>query len=188
MYVMMWFLLSFPRLITCVNKKSNYCIKFRWISDAAEAAGFLPGFSQRIAKERLHTGGTGVWYKVLVVRRFPTYYISKSSIALVWWLDKRLFARVRLSDRPERVGRLSQGWNRTERWTPMVSGGAFRVTKRRGKERDRTKDRGDGVRRVQEAFTFEHGSSRGCRRCPRRKWKQIARPRKSPHKCTAVRT
>lgn len=30
-------------------------------------------------------------------------------------------------------------------------------------------------------------SLQGCRRCPARKWKQIVRPQKSPHKCATVR-
>lgn len=55
------------------------------------------------------------------------------------------------------------------------------VTKRQGNKTHKRSRIESG--RSREAFTFEHVESfRGCQRCPSRKWKQIARPRKSSHR------
>lgn len=79
----------------------------------------------------------GWWYKVLAVRRFPTYYISKSSGISVVVRQEAICESPTVGQ--ERIGRLSG----TERWTLLVSEGAFRVTKRRERSRTRKiEDRG----------------------------------------------
>lgn len=115
-----------------------------------------------------------------MVRRFRTYYISKSpSISVVVGQEAICESPIVRTYRKGLAG--FQGWNDRIVNTPAKQ---RCVTKR---QENRTQKIEDRVERSREAFTFEHESLRGCRRCPPRKWKQISRPRKSSHRRVSLR-